>query len=190
MVLRPFSAGRIRTGTSFEARVRGAGTIGRCLDSFSLIGREHPPVAPFRQGAARLSFLVRIICRFRLGGFFSQAESVHPGFHRVLSPNSVAKVNNWGLRKLQECKRAGRKRIPLMVLRGRILKRRALASGFSFQPALMVAGLINERTETAGGRRRKAGTTRREGRSRAANCQSSEERPERLPPGRLQVLVP
>src|SRR5579863_3903920 len=50
---------------------------------------------------------------------------------------------------------------------------------FSLQPALLVAGLINELSETGGGRQRKAGTTCREGRSRAENCRFSEERPER-----------
>src|ERR1700758_1633933 len=61
MVLSRFSAGRIVSEARFEARFRGAGTIRRYLDSFSLIAREPPPVAPFRQCPARLSFLMRLI---------------------------------------------------------------------------------------------------------------------------------
>src|SRR5260370_27716053 len=47
MVLSCFSVGRMRSGSSFAARFRCAGTIGRCLDSSSLIARQPLPVAPF-----------------------------------------------------------------------------------------------------------------------------------------------
>jgi hypothetical protein len=118
---------------------------------------------------AAACFSTLVTSRFGKRSIFPERLSlIHKISNCQAESDCVVQAWQWSGRgrAKKSIERAGRKRIPFMV-------------GFSLQPALLVAGLTNELSETGGGRQRKAGTTCREVRSRAASCQSSEERPER-----------
>ncbi len=156
----------------FNLRLRGSNRPHQCIRHST--GHSAPLGA---REVAAACFSTLVTSRFGERSISPERLSlIHKISNCQTESHCIGQVWQWSGRgrAKKSIERAGRKRIPFMV-------------GFSLQPALLVAGLTNELSETGGGRQRKAGTTCREGQSRAANCRSSEERPELLP-GRPQVL--